>query len=94
LFRESEGDMDFVTRWTGWEALFIHGLTGALFAAISAFFLYRLALSAPPVLALALPFTAFCAWGWWAEAVVLVRATAWRRQSIDRRGGAPDAGLH
>jgi hypothetical protein len=72
----------------GWEALFIHGLTGALFAGGSAFLLYRLALEEPVVLALVLPFTAFCAWGWWAEAVVLVRATAWMRGATTRRGGS------
>ena len=75
--------MSFVTRWMGWEALFIHGLTGTLFAGISAFLLYRLASSEPWILVIAAPFTAFCAWGWWTEAVVLVRATAWMR-----RGGS------
>ncbi|HXH21237.1 MAG TPA: hypothetical protein VNN10_04345 [Dehalococcoidia bacterium] len=80
--------MGFVTRWMGWEALFIHGLTGLLFAGVSVFLVYRLAVSEPLVLALVLPFTAFCAWGWWAEAVVLRRATAWMRSSTSRRDGS------
>jgi hypothetical protein len=80
--------MNFVTRWMGWEALFIHGLTGALFGGASAYLLYRLAVDSPLVLLLAAPFTAFCAWGWWAEAVVLAQATAWMRATTSRRGGA------
>jgi hypothetical protein len=80
--------MNFVTRWTGREALLVHGLTGALFGGASAYLLDRLAVDAPLVLLLAAPFTAFCAWGWWAEAVVVARATAWMRATTSRRGGA------
>jgi len=81
--------MNFVTRWMGWEALFIHGLTGVLFTGVSVFLLYKLASTEPWVLALAGPLTAFCAWGWWAEAVVLIEATAWMRRGTARPGGAP-----
>jgi hypothetical protein len=83
-----EVDMSFITRWMGWEALFIHGLTGVLFAGGSVFLLYKLAVIEPWVLGLAGPFTAFCAWGWWAEAVVLVKATAWMRH--DQAGTEPE----
>ncbi len=72
--------MSFVTRWMGWEALFIHALTGLLFAASCGIVLYKLAGGPGWLLALVVPFFAFCAWGWWAEAAVLVKATAWMRR--------------
>jgi hypothetical protein len=64
----------------GWEALFIHGLTGLLFGGAAVLVLYRLAVTQSWVLLLVAPLFAFCAWGWWAEAVVLTRATAWMRR--------------
>lgn len=80
--------MTLVTRWVGWEALFIHGLTGLLFAGAGSFAIYKLAVLQPWVLALVVPLFAFFAWGWWAEAAVIVRATAWMRRP-PHEGEAP-----
>jgi hypothetical protein len=69
-----------LTQWAGWEALFIHGLTGLLFFSFGTFGVIRLALIAPATLVLVLPLFAFFAWGWWVEARIVVSATAWMRR--------------
>jgi hypothetical protein len=53
--------------YLSWEMLTIHLLTGALFLFASVL-LFAAAWRGQPWFAIALvPFTAFCAWGWYAE---------------------------
>lgn len=61
--------MDTYARY---EALAIHLLTGALFAALSALLTWQAAMHSPLLLATSLVITSFAAWGWWVQATVFV----------------------
>jgi hypothetical protein len=67
--------MRALTSYLSWEMLAIHLLTGAFFV-IASVLIFIASWRAEPWFALiVIPFTAFCAWGWYAEYRVFLEAS-------------------
>lgn len=67
--------MTGLTRYLSWEMLFIHGLTGLLFGVVNVVLFAALLPDRWPIALAMSPFALFCAWGWYAEAKFVERAS-------------------
>jgi len=67
------------------EVLFVHATTGLLFVALSALLIWAALTEEPWLLALVVPLTAFCAWGWWYEFTLFRPILCGSQERADRR---------
>jgi hypothetical protein len=72
--------MRAVTHYLSWEMLAIHVITGAFFALASALIFVASWQAEPWFALITIPFTAFCAWGWYAEYRYFLEASAAMRR--------------
>lgn len=67
--------MNILNRWAGWEAVFLHAMTGLLFALVVVTVVLKTVSVSTWLLALLIPLFAVSALGWLGQARVILRAT-------------------